>query len=105
MTCYFKIGKAIREDPIARQYQSWFGTADRWRAGEIVKRGHEAAAHGRTWENSYALDAHKAAIVVALHILYSRISNYDFPHIDHGILFRLRITDRYFKRYARSLLV
>ena len=26
-------------------------------AREIVKRGHEAAAHGRTWENSYALDA------------------------------------------------
>jgi peptidoglycan/xylan/chitin deacetylase (PgdA/CDA1 family) len=25
-------------------------------AREIVKRGHEAAAHGRTWENSYALD-------------------------------------------------
>ena len=26
-------------------------------AREIVGRGHEAAAHGRTWENSYALDA------------------------------------------------
>jgi peptidoglycan/xylan/chitin deacetylase (PgdA/CDA1 family) len=26
-------------------------------AREIVRRGHEAAAHGRTWENSYALDA------------------------------------------------
>src|SRR6267154_2255000 len=26
-------------------------------AREIVKRGHEVAAHGRTWENSYALDA------------------------------------------------
>src|SRR6202051_362452 len=25
-------------------------------AREIVKRGHEAAAHGRTWENSYAFD-------------------------------------------------
>jgi len=25
-------------------------------AREIIKRGHEAAAHGRTWENSYALD-------------------------------------------------
>jgi len=25
-------------------------------AAEIVRRGHEAAAHGRTWENSYALD-------------------------------------------------
>jgi peptidoglycan/xylan/chitin deacetylase (PgdA/CDA1 family) len=25
-------------------------------AREIVRRGHEAAAHGRTWENSYALD-------------------------------------------------
>ena len=25
-------------------------------AREIVQRGHEAAAHGRTWENSYALD-------------------------------------------------
>jgi peptidoglycan/xylan/chitin deacetylase (PgdA/CDA1 family) len=26
-------------------------------AREIVRRGHEAAAHGRTWENSYAFDA------------------------------------------------
>ena len=26
-------------------------------AKEIVRRGHEAAAHGRTWENSYFLDA------------------------------------------------
>src|SRR6266478_6131633 len=26
-------------------------------AREIVKRGHEAAAHGRSWENSYAMDA------------------------------------------------
>ena len=26
-------------------------------AREIVQRGHEAAAHGRTWQNSYALDA------------------------------------------------
>jgi peptidoglycan/xylan/chitin deacetylase (PgdA/CDA1 family) len=25
-------------------------------AREIVKRGHEAAAHGRTWQNSYLLD-------------------------------------------------
>jgi peptidoglycan/xylan/chitin deacetylase (PgdA/CDA1 family) len=25
-------------------------------AREIVRRGHEAAAHGRTWTNSYALD-------------------------------------------------
>lgn len=25
-------------------------------AREIVRRGHEAAAHGRTWENSYTLD-------------------------------------------------
>jgi peptidoglycan/xylan/chitin deacetylase (PgdA/CDA1 family) len=25
-------------------------------AREIVRRGHEAAAHGRTWQNSYALD-------------------------------------------------
>jgi peptidoglycan/xylan/chitin deacetylase (PgdA/CDA1 family) len=25
-------------------------------AREIVRRGHEAAAHGRTWENSYQLD-------------------------------------------------
>ncbi|MCW6509236.1 polysaccharide deacetylase family protein [Lichenifustis flavocetrariae] len=25
-------------------------------ANEIVRRGHEAAAHGRTWENSYFLD-------------------------------------------------
>lgn len=26
-------------------------------AAEIVRRGHEAAAHGRTWQNSYHLDA------------------------------------------------
>jgi peptidoglycan/xylan/chitin deacetylase (PgdA/CDA1 family) len=26
-------------------------------AREIVQRGHEAAAHGRTWQNSYALDS------------------------------------------------
>jgi peptidoglycan/xylan/chitin deacetylase (PgdA/CDA1 family) len=26
-------------------------------AREIVQRGHEAAAHGRTWQNSYAFDA------------------------------------------------
>lgn len=37
----FMIGQAVRKAPeIAR---------------EIVKRGHEAAAHGRTWENSYQL--------------------------------------------------
>src|SRR6266446_5929034 len=39
----FMIGRAVDKAPdLAR---------------EIVKRGHEAAAHGRTWENSYALDA------------------------------------------------
>ncbi|PZO77455.1 MAG: polysaccharide deacetylase [Mesorhizobium amorphae] len=37
----FMIGEAVRNAPdVAR---------------EIVKRGHEAAAHGRTWENSYQL--------------------------------------------------
>lgn len=37
----FMIGEAVRRAPdIAR---------------EIVRRGHEAAAHGRTWENSYQL--------------------------------------------------
>jgi peptidoglycan/xylan/chitin deacetylase (PgdA/CDA1 family) len=37
----FMIGKAVERSPdIAR---------------EIVRRGHEAAAHGRTWENSYQL--------------------------------------------------
>jgi len=39
----FMIGRAVDKSPdLAR---------------EIVRRGHEAAAHGRTWENSYALDA------------------------------------------------
>src|SRR6266404_7926866 len=39
----FMIGRAVEKAPdLAR---------------EIVKRGHEAAAHGRTWENSYALDS------------------------------------------------
>src|SRR5258708_5332378 len=39
----FMIGQAVEKRPdLAR---------------EIVRRGHEAAAHGRTWENSYALDA------------------------------------------------
>jgi peptidoglycan/xylan/chitin deacetylase (PgdA/CDA1 family) len=38
----FMVGRAVENAPdLAR---------------EIVKRGHEAAAHGRTWENSYALD-------------------------------------------------
>jgi peptidoglycan/xylan/chitin deacetylase (PgdA/CDA1 family) len=38
----FMIGQAVAKAPdLAR---------------EIVKRGHEAAAHGRTWENSYFLD-------------------------------------------------
>jgi peptidoglycan/xylan/chitin deacetylase (PgdA/CDA1 family) len=38
----FMIGRAVDKAPdLAR---------------EIVKRGHEAGAHGRTWENSYALD-------------------------------------------------
>jgi peptidoglycan/xylan/chitin deacetylase (PgdA/CDA1 family) len=37
----FMIGKAVERSPdVAR---------------EIVRRGHEAAAHGRTWENSYQL--------------------------------------------------
>src|SRR5260370_24959766 len=37
----FMIGKAVETSPdLAR---------------EIVRRGHEAAAHGRTWENSYQL--------------------------------------------------
>jgi len=39
----FMIGRAVDKAPdLAR---------------EIVRRGHEAAAHGHTWENSYALDA------------------------------------------------
>jgi peptidoglycan/xylan/chitin deacetylase (PgdA/CDA1 family) len=39
----FMIGRAVEKAPeLAR---------------EIVRRGHEAAAHGRTWENSYQLDA------------------------------------------------
>lgn len=38
----FMIGQAVNKAPdLAR---------------EIVRRGHEAAAHGRTWQNSYALD-------------------------------------------------
>jgi hypothetical protein len=38
----FMIGRAVDKAPdLAR---------------EIVRRGHEAAAHGRTWTNSYALD-------------------------------------------------
>jgi hypothetical protein len=38
----FMIGQAVEKAPdLAR---------------EIVKRGHEAAAHGRTWQNSYFLD-------------------------------------------------
>ena len=38
----FMIGRAVEKAPdLAR---------------EIVRRGHEAAAHGRTWENSYQLD-------------------------------------------------
>jgi peptidoglycan/xylan/chitin deacetylase (PgdA/CDA1 family) len=38
----FMIGQAVEKTPdLAR---------------EIVRRGHEAAAHGRTWQNSYALD-------------------------------------------------
>lgn len=38
----FMIGQAVEKAPdLAR---------------EIVRRGHEAAAHGRTWENSYGLD-------------------------------------------------
>jgi peptidoglycan/xylan/chitin deacetylase (PgdA/CDA1 family) len=39
----FMIGQAVEKRPdLAR---------------EIVRRGHEAAAHGRTWENSYAMNA------------------------------------------------
>ena len=38
----FMIGQAVDKEPdLAR---------------EIVDRGHEAAAHGRTWQNSYMLD-------------------------------------------------
>jgi peptidoglycan/xylan/chitin deacetylase (PgdA/CDA1 family) len=37
----FMIGKAVERSPDT--------------AREIVRRGHEAAAHGRTWENSYQL--------------------------------------------------
>src|SRR5258706_10946912 len=37
----FMIGNAVRNSPDLAQ--------------EIVRRGHEAAAHGRTWENSYEL--------------------------------------------------
>src|SRR5260370_12978370 len=37
----FMIGQAVEKAPDL--------------AKEIVKRGHEAAAHGRTWENSYTL--------------------------------------------------
>ncbi|MGH6616462.1 polysaccharide deacetylase family protein [Sphingomonas sp.] len=38
----FMVGQAVEKAPdLAR---------------EIVKRGHEAAAHGQTWQNSYALD-------------------------------------------------
>src|SRR5260370_9367735 len=46
----FMIAKAVETSPdVAR---------------EIVRRGHEAAAHGRTWENSYQLrpDAEKRFI-------------------------------------------
>jgi len=39
----FMIGRAVDKAPDLAQ--------------EIVRRGHEAAAHGRTWENSYFLDA------------------------------------------------
>ncbi|MBE7213499.1 MAG: polysaccharide deacetylase family protein, partial [Gluconacetobacter diazotrophicus] len=54
----FMIGEAVRKAPAL--------------AAEIVRRGHEAAAHGRTWENSYALDpaAERAFIadtVAAIH--------------------------------------
>jgi len=38
----FMIGQAVEKAPDLAQ--------------EIVRRGHEAAAHGRTWENSYFLD-------------------------------------------------
>ena len=38
----FMIGQAVEKAPDL--------------AKEIVKRGHEAAAHGRTWQNSYFLD-------------------------------------------------
>src|SRR6266478_736756 len=39
----FMIGQAVEKRPdLAR---------------EIVRRGHEAAAHGRTWQNSYAMNA------------------------------------------------
>src|SRR3977135_2019794 len=47
----FMIGRAVDKAPdLAR---------------EIVKRGHEATAHGRTWENSYALDADAGRRVIS----------------------------------------
>src|SRR5882724_11796659 len=39
----FMIGQAVEKRPDLAQ--------------EIVRRGHETAAHGRTWENSYAMGA------------------------------------------------
>src|SRR6195256_2388324 len=47
----FMVGQAVDKEPdLAR---------------EIVRRGHEAAAHGRTWENSYGLDANAERRFVA----------------------------------------
>ena len=47
----FMIGRAVENQPdVAR---------------EIVRRGHEAAAHGRTWENSYTLPPDKERRFIA----------------------------------------
>src|SRR5438093_12008287 len=48
----FMIGKAVEASPdLAR---------------EIVRRGHEAAAHGRTWENSYQLQREEEKRFIAV---------------------------------------
>jgi peptidoglycan/xylan/chitin deacetylase (PgdA/CDA1 family) len=55
----FMIGRAVDKAPeLAR---------------EIVRRGHEAAAHGRTWENSYAFDegAERRFIADSVHSIES----------------------------------
>jgi peptidoglycan/xylan/chitin deacetylase (PgdA/CDA1 family) len=47
----FMIGRAVENQPDVAQ--------------EIVRRGHEAAAHGRTWENSYTLPPDKERQFIA----------------------------------------
>jgi NAD(P)-dependent dehydrogenase (short-subunit alcohol dehydrogenase family) len=42
---------------------------------------------------------------VGPYVRASRISEYDFSHISHGILFRLCVAFRNIKRYARALCV